>query len=45
MLEEMVASGYIAADYIVNNPLQDLYNLFVAWVESGIRWEILGSAG
>ncbi len=45
MFEEMVTSGYIAADYMLNGPLQDLYDLFVAWVESGISWEIIGSEG
>ncbi|GJM25538.1 MAG: hypothetical protein DHS20C16_19530 [Phycisphaerae bacterium] len=43
MFEEMVATGFIAADYVLQSPLEDLYDIFVKWVESGIGWELIAS--
>ncbi len=45
MFEEMVANGFVVADYVFSGPLEDLYNIFIDMVENGIAWEILGSEG
>ncbi len=45
MFEEMVAAGFVTVDFMWSGPLEDLYNMFVAWVETGITWEIIGSQG